>query len=230
VTVKEIMDHRTYPWQVQNVNTGVLNQVPPQVRIVPTKFPQSGGGWGTSNDKVLGIGQTLKTMLLVAYEGASPYRMISSVKLPEDKYDFIANLPQGSRKALQREIERKFRVRATYETRQTEVLRLTVKKAGADGLRLSESDGGSARSGAGQFSCVNQPLSSLISTLENQYKLPVLDHTGLTGRFDIDLTWDQPDFQTPNPDALKQALADELGLELVAAKEDVEMLIVQGSK
>ena len=77
---------------------------------------------------------------------------------------------------------------------------------------------------------MNQPLSCLTSLLENQLKLPVVDHTGLDGRFDIDLAWDQADFQAPTPDALKQALAEELGLELVKAKEDVEMLMVERSK
>jgi uncharacterized protein (TIGR03435 family) len=230
LTVKEILDHRTYPWQVRSVNTGVLSEVPPQVRIVPTKFPQSGGGWGTSDEKVLGINQTLQTILMAAFEAESSYRMISSVKLPESRYDFIANLPQGSREALQREIARKFRVRASRENRQVDVLRLAVKKAGADGLRRSESKGGSARSAAGQFSCVNQPLSCLISMLESQFKLPVVDHTGLSGRFDIDLSWDQPDFQTPTPEPLKQALAGELGLELVTAKENVEMLVVKSDQ
>jgi uncharacterized protein (TIGR03435 family) len=50
--------------------------------------------------------------------------------------------------------------------------------------------------------------------------------TGLQGRFTIDLAWDQPDFQHQNPEELKQALLDELGLELTPVKEPVDMLIV----
>jgi uncharacterized protein (TIGR03435 family) len=66
--------------------------------------------------------------------------------------------------------------------------------------------------------------------LENYFHIPVVDKTGLQGRFDIDLAWDQSDFEHQNPDALKQALLDELGLELIPAKEPVEMLVVQQSK
>jgi uncharacterized protein (TIGR03435 family) len=66
--------------------------------------------------------------------------------------------------------------------------------------------------------------------LENYFHIPVVDNTGLQGRFDIDLAWDQPDFEHQNPDALKQALLDELGLELSPAKQPVEMLVVQQSK
>ena len=57
-----------------------------------------------------------------------------------------------------------------------------------------------------------------------------MDNTGLHGRFSIDLAWDRRDFEHQNPDALKQALLDELGLELSPAKEPVEMLVVQQSK
>jgi uncharacterized protein (TIGR03435 family) len=230
VAVKEILDHRTYPWQVQNLNTAILNQVPPQVRIVPSKFPAS-GGWGTTEDKVMGLGQPLQTVLLAAYNETSPYRIVSSSRLPEDKYDFIANLADGSRPALQREINRKFGLTARRETRETEVLRLTVKKAGSAGLAQSLSkEGGSAQSGGGQFSCVNQPLSCLTSMLENYLGVPVVDHTGLAGTFDIDLAWEEGAARRPNPDGIKQALLDELGLELIPAKEPIDMLVVQKSR
>lgn len=65
--------------------------------------------------------------------------------------------------------------------------------------------------------------------LEGSLKVPVVDHTGLTEPFDIDLFWDAPDYQHQNPDALKQALLDELGLELIPAKEAIDMLIVERS-
>jgi len=66
--------------------------------------------------------------------------------------------------------------------------------------------------------------------LENYFHIPVVDKTGLKGRFNIDLAWDQSDFEHRNPDALKQALLDELGLELIPTKEPVEVLVVQQSK
>src|SRR5262245_21971627 len=47
VSVKQIIEHRTYPWQVRNLSSDLLNRVPPQVRIVPSKFPQS-ASWVSS--------------------------------------------------------------------------------------------------------------------------------------------------------------------------------------
>ena len=61
-------------------------------------------------------------------------------------------------------------------------------------------------------------------------KQPVVDNTGLTGRFDIDLFWDAPDYQHQNPDALKKAVLDELGLELIPAKEPIDMLVVERAR
>jgi uncharacterized protein (TIGR03435 family) len=223
VTVKKVMDHSTYAWQMQNMNTDILKQVPPQVHIVPSKFPTSGSC--AVNGMVLGIGQSAEGILLAAYDG-SPSRLIRTTDLPDKKYDFIANLPHDSRQALQNEIKRKLGLIAHHEILLTNVLQLKVKNAGADGLRPSNGQGGSARTSAGQFSCENQPLSCLAGMLESSLKQPVVDHTGLAGNFDIDLSWDAPNFQRQNPDALKQAIVDELGLELVAATEAIDMLIM----
>jgi uncharacterized protein (TIGR03435 family) len=67
----------------------------------------------------------------------------------------------------------------------------------------------------------------LTSFLENYWQAPVIDETGLTDRFYIDLVWDEPQRQNPNREAMKQVLLDELGLELVSAKKPIEILVVQ---
>ena len=225
VSVEQVIEHQSYPWQVENLNTGLLDRLPPQVHIVPSKFRRS-AGWVSRQDKVIGLSAPLETILLMAYGENSSSRMVSTATLPDGKYDFISNFPQNSHEALQQELKRKFGLTASHQPRETDVLRLTVKKAGADGLRPGTSQGGSTESGAGRFSCVNQPLSSLISTLENHLALPIVDETGLTGAFDIDLTWDQTD----SLEAIHQALLEELGLELTPARKSIDMLVVQQSR
>jgi RNA polymerase sigma factor (sigma-70 family) len=46
VTVKEIQQHKAYPypWQVRNANSDVLHRVPPQVAIAPARYPGTVGG------------------------------------------------------------------------------------------------------------------------------------------------------------------------------------------
>jgi uncharacterized protein (TIGR03435 family) len=60
--------------------------------------------------------------------------------------------------------------------------------------------------------------------LEGNLQIPVIDQTGLTQTFDIDLKWNQHD---PQHNTLKQALLDQLGLELVPTTKPVEMLVVE---
>ena len=80
--------------------------------------------------------------------------------------------------------------------------------------------------GPGQCSIHNQPLSGLARLLESYFEVPVIDRSGTASRFDIDLKWDEQEFRR-NPEGLKQALLDELGLELDSGSEPIEMLVVQ---
>jgi uncharacterized protein (TIGR03435 family) len=113
------------------------------------------------------------------------------------------------------------------------VLLLKVQNPNATGLELSDSrrlephSESSGRSGAGYFSSRSQTLSTLAWFLESHFKTPVIDQTGLTNRYDIDLNWDETDFHHPNLDALKLALLDQLGLELVPTNMPIEMLVVE---
>lgn len=234
VTVKEIQDHRTYPWQVPNADSDVLRRVPPQVGIAPARFPNSMGGGivGMGNGQILGIAQTAEDIVASAY-GQSAVRMIFPSEAPPGQYDFIANLPSGNEEALKNEIKRKFGLVGRREMRDTDVLLLEVQNPNAMGLqssdphRLEPHSAGSSRSGAGYFTSRNQTLSGLAWFLESHFKVPIIDQTGLTNRFDIDLNWDETDYRHPNLDGLKRALLDQLGLELVPTNMPVEMLVVE---
>jgi uncharacterized protein (TIGR03435 family) len=67
-------------------------------------------------------------------------------------------------------------------------------------------------------------ISTLAAFLEDQVKIPVINQTQLTNTFDIQLDWDKNDPQHEN---LKQALIDQLGLELVPGTAPIEMLVVE---
>ena len=199
------------------------------------KFPQ-GGGWGSSGDAWMGIGAAVNTILLTAYHETAA-RTIFPTELPRNKYDFIAKLPKGSKPqdvyvALQQEIKREFGLIGRLETRETDVLLLTTKNPGAGSLRPSTARPGesSSRSQTGQLVFVNQPLRTLAGLLENYFQIPVINQTGLTGNFDINLKWNEPDWRHHNPDALKEALIEQLGLELAPSREPIEMLVVEKVK
>jgi uncharacterized protein (TIGR03435 family) len=80
--------------------------------------------------------------------------------------------------------------------------------------------------GPGELSCVNQPLSSVAGFLQDYFHIPVVDNTDNTSRFDFDLKWDEKDRNHHNDDALKQALLDRLGLELVPDTQSIPTLVI----
>ena len=215
VTIKEIHDHRMYSWEVPNPNIGLLGQAPPQVTILPAKFLKSGGaGWAANNGRVLGISAGIIDMLEAAY--ATQARMVFSTELPQGRYDFIANLPNGTAQALQAEIRKKFGLVARREMIKTNILLLTVKYPNADGLQPNRSRiPGNRNPPYINFSGVNVPVSSLTYYLELYLRTPVVDRTGLKGGFDIEFKpADGQDSNHPDLDLMNHDLSEQSGFSL----------------
>ena len=230
VTVNSIHKQRDYPWQVPGFNGGVLNEAPPQLAILPSKL--SSGAWGNMRTKMMGTGVPAQTVVEAAYSDRSrgSLQTVVMTELPRGRFDYIASLPTGNAEGLREEVKRKFGVVARNETRPTNVLVLTLKNANAPALKPGTSPGGSSSTSLGEYSSVNQPLSSLAGFLSGTLKTPVIDRTGDARPCDIHLKWDATDWQHPNLDALTQALLEQLGLELVPATEPIAMLIIEKAK
>jgi uncharacterized protein (TIGR03435 family) len=98
-------------------------------------------------------------------------------------------------------------------------------------MTLQDNLTSSDRTGPGYYTCRNQDLTSFAAWfLEYHFATPVIDRTGLTNRFDLDLDWDETDYHHPNLESLKSSLLDQLGLELVPDREPIEMLVVEKAK
>jgi uncharacterized protein (TIGR03435 family) len=230
ITIKEVQKHHRHPWQVENADTRILERVSPQVMIVPTIFTPTQRGFNMSNNKMLGMGQTVSSLLGAAYH-MSRYRVIYLTASPTGNYDFIANLRTGeeeNRAALRREIEKQFHLTGRIETRETDVLVLSVKSRNAPGLKPNPSKSSDANnnSGAGFWRGSNLSSDHIAGRCERYYKIPVIDRTGLAGRFDVDLKWNEQ-VEGQNPDAFKEVLLDQLGLELTPGREPIEMIVVE---
>jgi hypothetical protein len=104
--------------------------------------------------------------------------------------------------------------------------RVPVKKK-AKGLRPTTTANSSGwREDKGKISAVNANMSSLVGRLESLVKQPVVDETGMQGKYDYELKWDQPDANNPNADAVIEAVRDQLGLELTLAKRPIDVTVV----
>jgi uncharacterized protein (TIGR03435 family) len=237
VTLKEIQKHEFGDtWRTQDVLTMFkkVNQVPPQVRVLPSKFRPTKfrprGDWLFSHGKTMGVAVPAEIVVTAAYGCELPDRVVLTTSLPDGNYDFIANLPEGNHEALQRVIRQQFGVVAKWEMLETNVLLLTVKIPNAPGLSPTAKKQSPAEYyGTTSYGAVDKPLTNLVNFLEANAGLPVVDQTGLTGRFDFDLKWIESKVQQTQglPGPLRLALIDQLGLELVPGREPVEMLVIE---
>jgi uncharacterized protein (TIGR03435 family) len=232
IAVKEIQDHRTYPWQVHE---GLIdfNQVkqPPQVRILHSTFHKSAE---YSGDTLVGTGASAQDVIAVAYGFVTPARAILPAGVPADRYDYIACLAGGieaNRKALQEKVKSKFGVVAKTETRGTNVWLLKVKSQNAPALKPHKgpNNGNGASPIPGGFRCWNDGMDWLVACIESWGNRPVIDGTGLSDKFDFDLNCSEAEMASRDLDAVNQAL-DPLGLEVVPTNMPIEMLVVEKAK
>jgi uncharacterized protein (TIGR03435 family) len=234
VLASETQEH---PWQTMmrtwNYSQEDLEQIPPQVKIVPTIFPSSRPAYRGLAGKYLGMAQPIESLVLFVLD-TRKCRVISEAKgKPEGRYDFIANLPtendSGNREAIQREIERQFHLTVQKERRMTDVLVLTVidqNRARAAGRK---------RHTRGGIPCIfwaSSPchFSRFLVALEEWVDVPVVDRTGLADELRIQAFCRSASLKQGVSDGLKKALSDELGMALVPSREIVEMFVVKDIK
>jgi len=223
-------------WRTAGLTWQQVGQTAPQVKILPTKFKPPVNHMLTSDGiKRGGINVSVREILWAAYR-CGPGRMAFAAGEPQEKYDFISTLRLGTEEALQQEVKKTLGLTGRWEKLETDTLVLKVRTPDAAGLKPAAwrpSEFGDLR--GGHIHCFGQALSwkppmppwGLTKQLERIFHIPVLDETGLTGTFNLDLHWKVKADPETNEEAVKQALIEQLGLELVPTHKSVEMLMVE---
>jgi len=213
------------------VNSEVLDQLPPVFILRPTKLPYGGSMMNGSAHqyKTMARKCDLKWLVTAAYDGFSEQRCVFPSDLPGENYDFMFTLPEDFHVKLKAELYSRFGLTAHVERRTVDVWLLQVKTPGAPGLRISDNSRNDWMGGQYGAKIHGHQISSLIGWLEGNFGRPVIDQTGLTEHFDLDLNW-QPRPGQSEADALRHMLLNQLGLELVPSREPVEMLVVEKVK
>jgi uncharacterized protein (TIGR03435 family) len=166
--------------------------------------------------------------------------------------------PEQRRLILQPLLADRFKLKTHTETKQLPVYELVVAKGGSKLKEAAPGDtyangikgpdgvgrGGMMRVGRGQLNAQAVPMTSLANMLSQQLHRTVLDKTGLTGKYDIELNWTPDQGSDPmfkGPDSSQQradaapdssgpsiftALQEQLGLRLQSAKGPVETLVI----
>ena len=201
----------------------------------------------------------LKTLINIAYnlkEGqlvdlpkwADSARFDIQAKVLEpDKKVFDALTDEQSGAMLQPILADRFQLKFHRETKVLPVYELVVVK---DGSKFKESkivgdqkaaNGMSAGSMSTHNSSTNGmmtstmtaigiPISSLASQLSAQLQRIVVDKTGITGKYDLELAWTRDDSSNTTSDSagvsVYTALQEQLGLKLQPSKSPVETLVI----
>jgi len=222
-------------WRInKDVPMDVIDSLPPLFEVVPTKFRPPWDNWnaGANGDKFAGARARAGNIAVYAY-GFPRGRIRFADPEPTNRFDFIATLRRGNEAALRRALQDRLGLVGRPVTNNQDVLLLTVRQANAPGLQpaiagkhdtywtpnVYHSSDAAIDTGPPRFE-------GLAPVLEYYFAMPVIDQTGLSSHFSIDLRWPATPGHT-NLEGLKQALLEQLGLELVPTNLPVEMLVME---
>jgi uncharacterized protein (TIGR03435 family) len=185
----------------------------------------------SSKDRAIGRNQDLSNLMKSAYGFYFPHARGTGVVLPanvpQDGYDFLTTGPEALKK-LQAEIIRQLDYTARIETRDTEVYLLKLINTNAPGLKLSNGH----REQKDLYDWPEMSPDVLAFFLESHLDFPIVNQTGLKDLYDakiVGFTWDYT-HEDQSRANLRQAIRDQLGLELIKTNLPIEMLVVEKVK
>jgi uncharacterized protein (TIGR03435 family) len=155
----------------------------------------------------------------------------------EDSYDIVAKAEGSSpltvdqfRQLVQAVLANRFRLSVRHQTKEEPVYALVV---GTKGFRLKESssDQFSMKAGKTLIEVSAGTMAQLSATLSANVDRPVVNRTGLTGKYDFKLEFSPENVvaNTADPNGFPSifvAVQEQLGLRLEPAKEPVEILVI----
>jgi uncharacterized protein (TIGR03435 family) len=246
----------------------------PGFDVVSIKPNKSGSGMIRVMTKPDGYSATnisLKMLIAAAYgikdylisgepswAGSARYDIDAKVAGPD--VDVLKKLsPEQRRSMLQPLLADRFKLKVHTESKELPVYELVVAKGGSKlkeatlgdtyangikGLDGSPGRAGMMRVSRNQLTAQGVPIASLVNMLSQQFQRTVIDKTGLTGKYDLELNWTpedsaiagspmtgggQPGGEQP-PDSsgpsIFTALQEQLGLKLQTAKGPVDTLVI----
>jgi uncharacterized protein (TIGR03435 family) len=212
------------------------------------------GGPGTADPSQMTCGFALMNELLIRAFGVKKLQVSGPAWLDTERYDIIAKVPPGTTPEqanlmLRNLLAERFGLAFHRETKDLLVYELTLGK-GVPKLKESAPDS-TDRPGIAlapgpdrglMASAKQQPLSAVFPILEARWGRPILDKTGLTGKYDFSVGVDAPhtipaagggtpdnpanSASEPAGNTLAAMVERDLGLKLEEKKAPVEMLVI----
>lgn len=227
----------------------------------PQSVRGSDGGPGSKDpDRYIFNSATLLDLLAIGYQ-VEYYQISSKTALDHDRYDVLTKLPSGTTKAeframLQNLLAERFHLKLHTISREFPGYELVIAKTGS---RLKRQAGGPSPAMKAGFPELpaDRPAIAATNTLSGGYpmvrlaarqstipelirmlkpgdNLPIVDKTGLSGRYDFTLEFVRDrgaaspgaDAEPPPAASLFTALQQQLGLQLIQKKVPLDVLVI----
>ena len=210
------------------------------------------GQWRESkaeNDRIDFRYVTVKYCVAFAY-GMKEYQVSGPAWLGQVRYDIVAKGPEGTRREQLPEMMRtllaeRFKLEIHHEQKEFNVFALVAAKSGARMKTGPEQEGapeGAAfafsmsEGGVGKMEARHCDMTALANTLPRLVGRPVVDQTGIAGRYDFDLEFSREDMSRLGvPDAPMQGTEPvssiftsirQIGLKLEPRKMPLDAVVV----
>lgn len=167
--------------------------------------------------------KTLHQILSTAY-GVPTTRITGPKALLESRYEISVRLPIDQFELLfQQALTASLQLRVSNQKKSVEVFVLTAGEDSAEKLKPSvmSSSGSMTMGGRGKIKTMNGEISRLAQSLESVLERIVEDGTGIEGKYDWEITYDEDD-----PNSVLAALKEQLGLRIRKEQREIEFLIV----
>ncbi len=210
-----------------------------EVASVKPSTTRSGGGVATGHGRVTVLSETLKRCIMGAY-GVGPNLIAGGPAwLDSDRFEIVAkseHAEDGDKELmlmLRTLLAERFKLSVHRETRTMTALVLEIAKNGPK-LEKAEDGAATTKNGQNSIDATAITMSRFAEVLSRQTDLPVVDHTGLQGAFNLKLAW-RPERARPTVTgvdetmerpSLADALQQQLGLRLEARKVPIEILVI----
>ena len=178
---------------------------------------------------------TLSTCIHWAY-GLQQSQIIGPSSLADERYDITAKAgseveERQLRLMLRTLLTERFRLTFHQEKKELHVLALTTAKGGFK-IKPAANEGAMDIHGIAKGMVAKSvTMSDLVEYLSGPLEMPLVDSTGLSGKYDFRLDFtpylDAERKEAPNPAAIINAvLQGELGLKLVPHKQTVDVMVI----
>ena len=224
-TMEDALANR--PLRLQDEKAAVSTKPAPkplfEVWVRPTTFDALRGGYGPYG-VTLGEAVSPKVCLAWAY-GVPESRILLETPLPDKKYDIKA---VGSEKdknalpALQLALASALEITATREEREIDVNVLAPIPGQSHKLRNPGPERAEVGLGPDSVSGSNSSLNMLLTFLDRRAGIPVVDETGLLGKYTYELTVEGKD-----EESLRKAVREQTGLDLRKERRTLPVVVVR---